>query len=260
MLNTGIPPEGNDEEWEMMQKVPPEMEELAKSSLVLVIAGQYPRTLEYREKCVLAITEKWGGRFLPQFNEPKGLARSFTDLIWSTGVSLFRTTGDFLPSSSSPDGSPDMLKKLTLQEGEAADRYEQSGAFFRRGTGQRPITWRPEEQLSIGAQGISVALYDPYDPVSLEAARAFANELFDPKGKFRRFGITSRGGCLQIESVTHVHQNWGHLYDNYDVWLKKIKQMLDPNTVADWSAYIPPSYPEEGNYIPPSYGKKEKRE
>jgi hypothetical protein len=41
---------------------------------------------------------------------------------------------------------------------------------------------------------------------------------------------------------------------------RKIKQMLDPNIVADWSAYIPPGYPDyskEGNYVLPSYGKKE---
>jgi len=259
MLNTAVPPEGNDEEWAMVQKADPEMEELVKSSLVLVIAGQSPRELEYREKCILAITEKWGGRFLPQFNEPRGLARSFIDLIWSNGVAALRTTGDFLPSSSSPDGSPDMLKKLALQEAEIARRYEQEGAYYSRGIGKRGVTWRPEENLSTGAQGISVALYDPYDPSSLEAARKFISEIFDPRGNFLRFGVPSRGGCLQIESVTHVHQNWGHLYDDYDFWLRKIKRMLDPNTVADWSAYIPPDYPDypkEGDYVAPSYGKK----
>ena len=35
--------------------------------------------------------------------------------------------------------------------------------------------------------------------------------------------------------------------------------MLDPNTVADWSAYIPPEYPnyaKEGDYVFPTYGKE----
>ncbi len=262
ILGTVVQSEGNDEEWAMMQEADPEIPGLFKQSAVLVIAGQSPGELEYREKCVLAITEKWGGRFLPQFNEPRALARAFIDIIWSTGVNL-RLTGDFLPSSSSPDGSPDMLKKLALKEAEVKSRYEQSGAFMTTGMGDPMggmITWRPEEHLSIGAQGISTAMYDPYDPVSLQTAREFIKELFDPRGNFQRFGVPSRGGCLQIESVNHVHQNWGHLYDNYDVWLRKIKQMLDPNTVADWSAYIPPEYPDyakEGDYILPSYGKEE---
>jgi len=260
MLGTGVLPEGNDEQWAMAQKADPEMEELFKSSLVLVIGGQSPRELAYRERCVKAITEKRRGRFLPQFNEQRALARAFIDIIWSTGVPALRITGDFLPSSSSPDGSPDMLKTLARQEGKLKKMYEQSGAFFTMEGGERPVTWRPEEHLSIGAQGISVALYDPYDPSSLEAARKFINELFDPRSNFNRFGVPSRGGCLQIEPVTHVHQNWGHLYDNYDVWLRKVKQMLDPNTVADWSAYIPPAYPDypkEGDYVLPSYGKEE---
>jgi hypothetical protein len=52
----------------------------------------------------------------------------------------------------------------------------------------------------------------------------------------------------------------GVIFDHYDVWLRKIKQMLDPNTVGDWTAYIPPEYPDypkEGDYVMPSYGKEE---
>jgi len=44
------------------------------------------------------------------------------------------------------------------------------------------------------------------------------------------------------------------------MWLKKIKKMLDPNTVGDWTAYIPPEYPDyakDGDYVLPSYGKEE---
>jgi len=180
-------------------------------------------------------------------------------MMWSNGVNL-RATGDFLPSSSSPDGSPAMLKKLALQEAEVKRRYEEAGAFLTLGSGARMVSWRPEEHLSIGAQGISTAQYDPYDPASLKAAREFIDELFDPHSPFNRFGVPSRGGCLQIEPVTHIHQNWGPRYDNYDKWLRKIKKMLDPNTVGDWTAYIPPEYPDyakDGDYVLPSYGKAE---
>jgi len=266
IIGADVIPEGNDEQWAMVQKIQngdEEMQEAArqfKKSVVLVIGGQSPGELAYKEKCIMAMSEKWGGRLLPQYNNPRSLARAFIDIIWSTGVNL-RATGDFLPSSSSPDGSPDMLKKLALQEAEIKDRYEKSGAFMPMGSvGGRMVSWRPEENLSIGAQGISTATYDPFDPASLKAGREFINELFDPRSSFKRFGVPSRGGCLQIEPVTHVHQNWGHLYDHYDVWLRKIKQMLDPNTVGDWTAYIPPEYPDypkEGDYVMPSYGKEE---
>ncbi|MFH1646596.1 MAG: FAD-binding oxidoreductase [Chloroflexota bacterium] len=258
MLATGVVPEGNDEDWAWAQKADPRMADNFRQSLVLVMGAPSKRMLDYREKAARAITDKWGGRFLPEFNEPRALVRAFIDLVWSTGVPSLRITGDFLPSSSSPDGSPDMLKRLALAEQQIVARYEAQGAFFKKG--KKAVTWRPEEHLSIGAQGISTALYDPYDPESLKAAREFIDELFDPRGKLKRFGVPSRGGCLQIEPVTHVHQNWGHLYDNYDVWLMKIKKMLDPGTVGDWTAYIPPEYPDyakDGDYVLPSYGKEE---
>ena len=259
--------EGNDEEWAAMQAMRQRMAQAfdpasgvsVANSLVCVIGYQSQGEMAYKEKCLRAIAEKWGGRFTPDLNEPRALARAFADIMWSNGVNL-RATGDFLPSSSSPDGSPAMLKTLALKEGEVKRRYEQSGAFLSMGGG-RMVSWRPEEHLAIGAQGISTAQYDPYDPASLKAAREFIDELFDPRGQLRRFGVPSRGGCLQIESVNHVHQNWGHLYDDYDKWLRKIKKMLDPNTVGDWSAYIPPEYPayaKDGDYVLPSYGKEEK--
>jgi glycolate oxidase len=254
--------EGNDEEWALAQsymKNPGPERGAVPNSVVCITGYQSKREMEYKEKCILAIVAKYDGCFTKVHNEPRALARAFADIMWSNGVNL-RATGDFLPSSSSPDGSPAMLKKLALQEAEVKKRYEQAGAFLNLGTTGEMVSWRPEEHLSIGAQGISTAQYDPYDPASLEAARQFINELFDPRGAFQRYGVPSRGGCLQIEPVTHIHQNWGRMYDGYDVWLRKLKKILDPNTVSDWTAYIPPeysNYAKDGNYVLPSYGKEE---
>jgi hypothetical protein len=39
----------------------------------------------------------WGGCFLIEFNEPRGLVRAFADIMWSNGVNL-RATGESLPS------------------------------------------------------------------------------------------------------------------------------------------------------------------
>jgi hypothetical protein len=70
----------------------------------------------------------------------------------------------------------------------------------------------------------------------------------DPNGPLKRFGIPLAGGMISDESRIHLHQRWGPLYDNYDLWLRKIKKVLDPEGLADWSAYVPrdPSeYPSE---------------
>lgn len=80
-------------------------------------------------------------------------------------------------------------------------------------------------------------------PLTPSEQREVAQISEDPNGAFRSFGVPHLGGGLQIEYANHVHQNWGPIYDNYDVWLRKIKEMLDPNGVADWSAYVPAIFP-----------------
>ena len=34
----------------------------------------------------------------------------------------------------------------------------------------------------------------------------------------------------------------GPIYDHADKWLMKVRNMLDPNRVCDWTGYIPPEY------------------
>jgi hypothetical protein len=257
--NWEVFPEGNDEQWAQTQKLSPEERDLPPKTLVLIMGGHSSRELEYREKCALAISEKWGGRFLPQLNEPRALARTFGNLIWSMSVQLLRGGGDILPTFSSGDGSPERIKRMTLLDSEIARSLGdgEPGEMIpgQRGR-ERGVFWRGLENLSIGVQGMIMGVMgDPYEPSSLERVRKYISALSDPQGKLRRFGIPGRGNLLSIESVTHIHQNWGPLYDNYDVWLRKVKKMLDPNDVADWSGYIPSAYAEEGTNIPPSWSR-----
>lgn len=101
----------------------------------------------------------------------------------------------------------------------------------------------PGEHSSVGFHEENVSFYDPWDPDSLQALREVAHISEDTNGAFRSFGVPHLGGGLQIEYTSHVHQNWGPIYDNYDLWLRKIKEMLDPKGVGDWSAYIPFIFP-----------------
>ena len=52
----------------------------------------------------------------------------------------------------------------------------------------------------------------------------------------------------------HLPRGDGPLYDNCDYWLRKVKAALDPNSVADWLAYIPAEYPDEST--PTNEGSK----
>ncbi len=239
----GVPPEGNDEEWAEIQQGNPELAELSRNTVTVIIGACSKREMEYREKYLMTIIEKWGGFLPPALNNPRALARVFMFQIWSNGVPSLRSTGDFIASVHGAEGTQGLIRHMYSTEAAAVEPYLKSGVFSQHMSG---VTYRPQENLSVGGSGGLGIRYDPFDDSSLEAARKYISEIYDPQGKFRRFGFTSRGAMLQIESINHVNQNWGPIYDNCDVWLRKVKKMLDPNNLADCSSYAPPDY-AEGN-------------
>lgn len=239
--DTGFRGEGNDEEWAMLQKITKEDTENARNSATVILNGQSPRELAYREKCLMKISEQYGGYLLPHLNDPKTQAMIFQYQVWSTGVPGVRATGDFMVSIQGADGSPDEMKHTLPVELEALKPFIASGANVQALSG---LMYRPMEHFSAGVCGGIGINFDPWEPDSLEAARQYLETVYDPEGPFRRFGYTGRGAMIQAESINHIHQRWGPVYDNCDYWLRKVKGVLDPNDVADWLAYIPAEYPD----------------
>jgi hypothetical protein len=110
------------------------------------------------------------------------------------------------------------------------------------------MSYRPMEHFALGSSGGIATGYDPWDEGSLQAARAYMNMVYDSNSPFKRFSYTNRGAMMQVEDIEHVHQRWGPLYDHCDVWLQKVRNMLDPNRVCDWTGYIPPEYIPEKDH------------
>ena len=102
----------------------------------------------------------------------------------------------------------------------------------------------PYENYSVGSHIETVFQYDPFDEVSLAGARALLKDTIDPKGRFTRYGIPMLAGGLQLEPISHIVEDWSPMYDDYGKWMQKIKMMLDPANVADWTAYVPNAFPE----------------
>ena len=178
---------------------------------------------------------------MPELNTPQAVLGLLETMVWSHDLvrMTFRPTGDIFISPCN-DATDDAIRR------EIADGDEMFESYLeRKGAVQIGIqSWNPlYENYSVGSHLESIYLYNAWDPDSLKATRELIDQTFDPKGKFRKYGVPLLGGGLSIESRTHVHQNWGPEYDNYDVWLRKIKQMLDPNNVGDWSSYTPSVFP-----------------
>lgn len=240
----GLLGEGNDESWENYQNFlklgGPELLELLNTSLSVVLGARSSREMEYREKCLLRIGEKWGGTLNPLFNDPVVLTQQFAYLMWAFGSIryVFRLATDFFISPCS-DGTEDMINNLHRVALEMIEPHMAKGTLLQADA----VFHLPYEDYSVGSHIEHVYYYDPFDADSLTGTTALIGETMDPEGKCRRFGVPALGGGLQFEPVHHVHQRWGPIYDNYDVWLRKIKAGLDPNSVADWGCYIPPVFP-----------------
>jgi glycolate oxidase len=240
-LATGFNEEGNDEQWAKMKEASTDPEKV-KRSVPVFINGHSAGELEYREKAVMAVVQKWEGYQDPEYNDPWTLAQRFQYQIWSTGVGGLRSTGDFMVSIQGADGSTEMQIKYRQLEFDAFKPFAERGDIVQPNMG---MSYRPMEHFSLGSSGGIATGYDPWDPPSLVAAREYMNLVYDSNSPFRRFSYTNRGAMMQVEDIEHIHQRWGPLYDNADVWLQKVRNMLDPNRVADWTGYIPPEYSKQ---------------
>jgi glycolate oxidase len=236
-LATGFNEEGNDEQWAKMKTTLPDPSKIARSVPVFV-NGHSARELEYRERAAMEVMKKWGGYLDPEYNNPKVKAQMFMYQIWSTGVSL-RGTGDFMVSVQGADGATEMQLSYRPVEFEAFKPFTESGDIVQLNMG---MSYRPMEHFSLGSSGGIATGYDPWDPRSLAAARRYMDLVYDTNSPFRRYSYSNRGAMMQVEDIEHIHQRWGPLYDHADTWLQKVRNMLDPNRVADWSGYIPPEY------------------
>jgi hypothetical protein len=152
---------------------------------------------------------------------------------------VFRLTGDFFINPCA-DASKDLIKNLHKTAFEVMSPYWKNGAILQVGPAVFYVVY---ENYSDGSHHEDLYFYDPYDTDSLEGTRELVGKTVDPNGKFRRLVVPCLGGGLQFEPVNHIHQTWGPLYDNYDLWQRKIKAAIDPNGVADWGCYVPAVYP-----------------
>jgi hypothetical protein len=234
--------EGNTDGWETYNLAGGyETFKVMDTSLVVILGAASSREMEYRDKCLRKIGEKFGAIWIPELNDPNFLKGMFSHVLWCFGViqMSFRLAGDFFVCPST-DGTEGMIKAMRPLAVELLQPYLDKGQLLQTGV---DMFFLPAENYSVGCHVENLYRYDPWDPNSVNGVREFLGNVFDPQGKFRRFGVAGMGGGLQFEPAHHVHKNWSPVYENYGIWLNKIRAMLDPNKVTDGGAYIPPVFP-----------------
>lgn len=233
--------EGNDEMVADL-KAHPEVSPILERSLIVVLGAASSRAMVYREKCLMKIIEKFDGELIPPFNSPDILVGTLENVLWSYDYVMFclRTTGDFYVTPTS-DGPEDMVTQHHRTSHKIHAPYKKKGFVVDPGLQEKYYV--TVENYSIGIHYESGPFFNAWNPETAKEIRKLIKRLLDPEAESRKFQIPALSGALQIEARDHVHQNWGPLFNNYDVWLRKVKQMLDPNNVCDHSGYIPPIYP-----------------
>jgi glycolate oxidase len=209
--------------------------------VVVVLGTTSPREMAYREKYLMKIMDRYGASLPPPLNSPQALTGIFDATLFSFGSTrhVFRMTGDFYINPCA-DASKDLIKNLHHTALEVMGPYWKNGTLLQFGPAVFFVVY---ENYSDGAHHEDLYFYDPYDSKCLEGTRELIAQTVDPQGKFRRLTVPCLGGGLQFEPVHHIHQTWGPMYDNYDLWQRRIKAEIDPNGAADWGCYVPPVYP-----------------
>lgn len=234
--------DSNEQLWEILKKIPPEVLMASDSSIQVLIGSKSQREIEYREKYLFKICEKWEGKLLPERNNPVDLAWRCLVLIWSIGTvrELFRICSGVVELTA--DATQDSLKLNRKASVEAIVPFMEKGSVLKL----YPFCYHlPYENYSIGSHIENVFVYNAYDAESRAGVREMLADVISPNGRLGKFGVPFFAGGCQIEYKRHVIRNWGPAYDNYHVWLAKIKEALDPNFVSDGSAYIPANFFKE---------------
>lgn len=234
--------EGNTDGWEIYNLAGGyETFKVLDTSLMVVLGAASSREMEYRDNYLAKIGEKYGGMRIPELNDPNFVKDVFSKIVWcfQAVTMAYRMTGDFFVCPST-DGTEGMIKRMRPLAIEVLQPRLDKGQLLQTGV---DMFFLPAENYSVGCHVENLYRYDPWEPDSVNSVRELLGEVFDPEGKFRSFGVAGMGGGLQFEPAHHVHKNWGPVYENYDVWLTKIRATLDPNKVTDGGAYIPPVFP-----------------
>ncbi len=156
------------------------------------VNGHSARELEYREKSRVRHHGEMGRLPRPRAERPEVAGTPISVPVLVDGRSGVRATGDFMVSIQGADGSPGDADEVTVPS-----RSRPSSPSPRAGRYSSPLpawSYRPQEHYSLGCSGGVGTSFDPWDPVSFEAAREYLEIVYDPDGPVRAGTATPTAG------------------------------------------------------------------
>ena len=223
----------NEELWKLWQTG--YWQERCVDAVGIVMDSSSPRELEYREKVLREIVQKFEGEIPPELNEdPHGQNARFQHAFLALGAvkGAFRAAGTF-GEGVCGDDNLDAVQKMVELALPLKEKYAKEGKFLDDGD-CCPI--HPYNDAYYFHMETPVR----YDPCDAEAVKA-AVEL---GGLSVKAGVEANLAIGMFDSAMgfrdNVHKVAGPRCLNYDEWMRKIKKAFDPNLVAEYSFYVMP--------------------
>ena len=215
----------NQELWELWQTG--YWQEKCQHNMNIVIDSSSPRELEYREKVLRQIVERFDGEIPPELNEDiHGQKARFLYVYNCVGATkgVFRPGTAFVEMASMEtldlrQNSLDVWLPLKLE-------YTKKGLFLDDGDSAQVMIGEDGR----GGGGSSAVRYDPLDPESVKAIK----ELRERLGKAWLEENMCELAPFEDPDVS------GPRLMNYHLWIQKIKMAFDPNLVSESACYPTP--------------------
>jgi glycolate oxidase len=200
--------------------------------LIVILSANFRREFDYQQKVIREILVETKGESLPLLEE-----RNIQEqLMW-----LFTRFSAGPRYSFRENGGSTMVAAtwwnwnclLNIEE-LAKVRQKDIGEGLILNEGPELSPYQLNEHGHMGMLGVKGRV--PYDPADHESIKAAARADIEINRvaleKYKCNGLIARGEAL--------HEAYGRIQNNYQLWLRRIKKAFDPNVSSDPSTYIKP--------------------
>ncbi len=200
-----------------------------KTPIVVLITGRTKREFEYKQKVMEQILQEFKLKnIIGKIYTPKPIF--YAEALRSNlGLHGFIATGGFQSSKGGADTAAVCLRSTKMNI-PLKKKYIKKGALANDlGEG----TWMTSYESGHYFHMESPTMFDQTDENSVKGMAEYMEES-------NQLDLLKHLGAPFFVEGTRMHDLFGPHMSNYHIWLRKIKEVFDPNNIADSGFYISP--------------------
>ena len=200
-----------------------------KTPIVVLIAGRTKREFEYKQKVMEQILQEFKLKnIIGKIYTPKPIF--YAEALRSNlGLHGFIATGGFQSSKGGADTAAVCLRSTKMN-------IPLKKKYIKKGTLANDLgegTWMTSYESGHYFHMESPTMFDQTDENSVKGMAEYMEES-------NQLDLLKHLGAPFFVEGTRMHELFGPHMSNYHIWLRKIKEVFDPNNIADSGFYISP--------------------